>query len=343
MMSRSRTARSIFSPRILLLGLALLALQGCGMIYRTTGDVLIMFGRSEMLPYMMAMDDTQMGCAAGEALTPLLLAFERVGSDPDSLAVLVYVTAGTCADSMALEEELRYLRAVRAGSVSEAQDARIAQKRYAALASRRQYEAYRRLVTRYGEMTDNECPKLKSDFDELVWMVGLISGVQALLNDGVADASVGVPRDLAAKVERGAACLDNEKWWGVPRGVRASLWGILPMLAPPNVEPWKELETASQTGFEQGVRLGSAMYAISAYSQGDDRRLRKAIRDFAANDENINLEYRMLDAMAGTMIESVSDRLWTEATGKRTPLGGLGTFWDDAPSRQPSFNIDDLL
>jgi len=39
----------------------------------------------------------------------------------------------------------------------------------------------------------------------------------------------------------------------------------------------------------------------------------------------------------------VSDRLWTEATGSRTPVGGLGTFWDDAPKAVPSFDIDDLL
>ena len=36
-----------------LVGSAILALQGCGVIYKTTGDVLISFGRSEMLPDMM--------------------------------------------------------------------------------------------------------------------------------------------------------------------------------------------------------------------------------------------------------------------------------------------------
>ena len=32
-----------------------------------------------------------------------------------------------------------------------------------------------------------------------------------------------------------------------------------------------------------------------------------------------------------------------ENTGKRTPVGGLGTFWDDAASSGPAINIDDLL
>ena len=332
------------SLRAALLGVIVLVLQGCGMIYKTTGDILINFGRAEMLPHMMGYDDTAMGCAAGEALTPLLMSFERVGSNPDSLAVLVYVSAATCSEALALEEELRYLRAVRAGNVNEAQDARTQQKRHAQVAAQRQFEAYRRMVKQYGEYDDrNQCPRLRRDFDELVYMVGMIAGVQALLNDGVADAALGIPRDVAAKVERGAACLDNEKWWGVPRGIRGSLWGILPMLAPENADPWAELERSQQIGFRQGVRLGSALYAMSAYSQGDDQRLRRVIRDFAGNDGNLDPEYRMLDTIAAQLIEGISDRMWTENTGQRTPFGGLGTFWDERRSRQPEFNIEDLL
>lgn len=329
--------------RAVLLGASLLVLQGCGMVYKTTGDVLMGFGRSEMLPHMMADDDTRIACAAGEAQTPLLLAFERVGSNPDKLAVLMYVTASSCTDELALEQELRYLRAVKQGNVGEAQDARILQKRYAAMSAKRQYEAYRRLMSAFKNPKDGECPKLKKEFDQLVWMIGMVGGVQALLNDSVADGSVGVPRDIAAKVERGAACLNNDQWWGAPRGIRASIWNILPMLAPANAQSWEELQKAADAGFRDGVRLGSAMYVLAAYSKGDDAHLRKAIRDFAANDKKINPEYRMMDVMAGSIISGISDRMWTEATGRRTPLGGLGTFWDDAAKSQPTMNIDDLL
>ena len=174
-------------------------------------------------------------------------------------------------------------------------------------------------------------------------MVGNISGVQALLNDGASDGAVGVPRDLAAKVERNMKCLDNDKWWGVPRGTRAAVWNLLPMLAPANAEPWKELEASAKAGFDGGVRLGSALYAMSAFSKGDDERMRKAIRDFAANDQNLDPEYAMMDAIAGFIITGISDREWTENTGKRTPIGGLGTFWDDAAKSGPAVNIDDLL
>lgn len=331
------------SLRFATVAATLLILQGCGMVYKSTGDILMGFGRAEMLPYMMSDNDTRIACAAGEAQTPLLMAFERVGSHPDKLAVLMYVTASSCTDELALNQELRYLRAIKQGNVAEAQDARIMQKRYAAMSARRQYEAYTRLMSAFKHPKDGQCPKLKKEFDQLVWMIGMVGGVQALMNDGVADGSVGVPRDIAAKVERGAACLNNDQWWGTPRGIRASIWNILPMLAPANAEPWKELQQASEKGFRDGVRLGSAMYALAAYSKGDQQHLRKAIRDFAANDKNINPEYRMMDAMAATIVEGISDRIWTEATGKRTPLGGLGTFWDDAAKNQPSINIDDLL
>ena len=330
------------ATRAVLLGAALLVLQGCGIVYKSTGDVLMGFGRSEMLPHMMADDDTRIACAAGEAQTPLLMSFERVGSNPDKLAVLMYVTAASCTEELALEQELRYLRAVKQGNVSDAQDARILQKRYAAISAKRQLESYNRLMAAFKYPKDGECPKLKKEFDQLVWMIGMVGGVQALMNDGIADGSVGVPRDIAAKVERGVTCLNNDEWWGAPRGIRASIWSILPMIAPANAQPWEELQKAADTGFRNGVRLGSAMYAMAAYSKGDDAHLRKAIRDFAKSD-NVDPEYRMIDTMAATIIGSISDRMWTEATGRRTPLGGLGTFWDDAAKSQSTINIDDLL
>ncbi|EKF73469.1 hypothetical protein A11A3_13530 [Alcanivorax hongdengensis A-11-3] len=322
---------------------ALIALQGCGVIYKTTGDVLISYGRSEMLPYMMAYDDVRMACITGEAQTPLLMSFERVGSNPNKLGTMVFTTAAACADQLALESELRYMRAVKGGNVNEAQDARIEQKRWAALAAERQLEAYNRMVSEYGEMKEGECPKLKTDFDEMVWLVGNISGVQSLMNDGAADGQVGVPRDIAAKVERNMKCLDNEKWWGVPRGTRAAVWNLLPMLAPPNADAWAELEKSTKIGFDKGVRLSSALYAMSAYSKGDDQRLRKSIRDFAANDKDLDPNYQLLDTIAGSIIQGISDREWTENTGKRTPIGGLGTFWDDKAKSAPTVDINDLL
>ena len=345
MMSSTRKSSLHTGMKAALLGASLLALQGCGMIYKTTGDVLMGFGSKEMLPYMMSDQDTRVACAAGEAQTPLLLAFERVGSDPNKLAVLMNVVASSCTDELALEQELRYLRAGKSQNIAEAPDARIMQKRYAAISARRQYASYQRLQAAFPIPEGENCSKkkLKTDFDELAWMIGNIGGMQAMMSDSTADGVVGVPRDIAARVERGIECIPSDKWWGVPRGVRAAIWNIVPMYAPANADPWAELDKAVKIGNQQGVRLGGAMYVLAAYTKGDNERARQGIRDFAANNKNLNAEFRMMDVMAETIVIGISDRMWTEATGKRTPVGGLGTFWDDAAKSQPSFNIDDLL
>lgn len=329
--------------RLAALALIVIALQGCGIIYKTTGDVLISYGGNEMVPYLLTYDDVAMGCATGEALTPLLMSFEAVGSNPDRLAPLVFTVAASCTEALATEQELRYSRALKDGNVNEAQDARALQKRYLRVTAQRYHTAYQRVTAQYGEADNGKCPRLRKDFDELVWMVGQIAGVQAVLNDGASDASLGIPRDIAAKVERGAACLDNEKWWGVPNGTRAALWSILPMFAPEGADAWKEMDRSVRMGFEQGVLLPSALSAIAAHSVGDEQRVRRSIREFANNDNNLDPNYAMLDALAEFLITGVSDRMWTEATGRRTPFNALGTFWDDARSSQPDFDIDDLL
>lgn len=322
---------------------ALMAMQGCTAVYKTTGDILVNFGRAEMTPYLLQYDDIGMACATGEGFTPFLSSFESVGAKPGRLAVLVNTLAATCSDGKAWEQELRYLRDMRAGDVVSAQDARALQKRYAAVSAQRQYAAYQRMVDYYGEVDGpKDCPRLRSDFDEVVFMTGLLSGVQAVLNDAVADGSLGVPRDIAAKVERAAGCLDNEKWWGVPMGVRAALWNTLPMIAPDGVDAKAELRQAAAQGYQSGVRLASVLYVVSTYGTGDMDDVRAGIRGFAAHGKDLNADYRMMDSIAEFMITGISDRLWTEATGKRTPFDGLGTFWDDQ-GPQNDINIDDLL
>ena len=319
------------------------ALQGCTPVYKTTGDILVSYGRAEMTPYLLTYDDLDMACATGEAMTPFLVSFEAVNSNPTRLAVLTNSMAAVCAQDRALEQELRYMRAIQLGQSSEARDARTMQKRYSAIASARLYESYERSISAYGEATEKRCPRLRSDFDEMVFMVGQLNGVQALLYDAAADNSLGLPRNIAAKAAVAANCLDNKKWWGVPGGIQASVWTILPMLAPEGTDSWKLLQNAAQTGYDSGVRLSSALYAVSAYSSDNKEELRRAIRDFAANSEELNKDYAMLDAITAFMIQGISDRMWTEATGERTPFGELGSFWDDVDSSESSINIDDLL
>ena len=47
--------------------------------------------------------------------------------------------------------------------------------------------------------------------------------------------------------------------------------------------------------------------------------------------------------MATNMLVAISDRLWVENTGHRTPIGQFGAFWDDQREPVETMDLDDLL
>ena len=123
--------------KILLLLFLQMLLSTCAAVYKKTGDVLIGFAEDEAVPYVLSSNDVDLGCAMSNAFTPFILSFSRVTTQPNELAIMLYLLAGSCSEFLAWEEELRYLRAVHTKNVSEAEDARIAQKRLLALAARK--------------------------------------------------------------------------------------------------------------------------------------------------------------------------------------------------------------
>ena len=165
---RSLLSKIARPARALIAGGVITALSGCGIIYKTTGDVLVSFGQAELAPHLLAYDDVRMGCITGEAQTPLLMSFSEVGSHPEKLGVMTYTTAAVCAEQMALESELSYLRAVNDGRVSEAQDARIQQKRWSKIAAKRLLKSHQLMNEVYGPLDEGECPKLNHEFDQIV-------------------------------------------------------------------------------------------------------------------------------------------------------------------------------
>lgn len=307
------------------------------------------FVERNLVPPMLKDSDVVMACQSGVATAPLIMATENLGANADQLGTLLYTTAGLCAEMESTENEMRYLRAAKAGQVDEAQDARIAQKRWAELAARRQLVSYEHFVhyyeNRYDIKIGEECTDFYRDFDEFVYMLGLITGLQAVLNDITAQQAVGVPMDIAAKAERAFSCLDNKKWWGVPLAARAVIWNVLPG-ADAGKDVWAAFNSAMELGDAAGVRLPTAMYALSAFGKDDQPRVRDAIRRYVNVKEGFkpNVDYRLADSMAGMIITTLSDRMWTEGTGTRTPPGSLGKFWDEkAEKAESGVSIDDLL
>ena len=328
--------------------LASSVLSGCSYVIKSGANVALNFSENHIVPPILAMGDVDMICNSGNALTPAIMATKDMGADPTNMAVLLYAGAGMCAENQALEGELRYLRASKAGQVTEAQDARIEQKRWAAIAAQRQYNAYQlfaqRWESKYKYHLGESCPKMRSDKDQLTYMLGLLSGLQAVTNDINSGGDVNVPKDIAGIVERSMACLDNTKFWGVPNATRAVIWTLLPGADEGKPDPYVTLKQSMQIGEQKGGRLPHALYAVAAQASGDDNKIRDALRSYAesrGDDKPVNPNFRLFDAMAGVMIRGISDRYWTEHTGVRTVGDGMTTFWDE--QNKTSSELEDLF
>lgn len=329
--------------------LAGVVLSGCGvvnnMIYKTTGDVMQGFSRNHTVPYLMESDDLAMGCAMSEATAPLLMSFGRVTDNPDQLAVMLYLSAGGCAEEQAREHELAGLGAFYARNAEEAEDASIRQKRALSLAAKRYYQGWKHHNAFYGKPDEEECPGFDDDLGEFIYMAGLLSGIQALNAEIQSTSSIGVPKNIGSTVARATSCLENEKWWGAPMALRATVWAMIPGALPDGEDPFDRLEIADEQGKVAGVRISHVFHAIAAQNKGDDERLRAVIRDHAQSigETPANQDWRFVDAMATEMIVAISDRLWMENTGHRTPTGKLGSFWDDEKEAVETMDLDDLL
>ncbi|GAA3964183.1 hypothetical protein [Allohahella marinimesophila] len=335
--------------RIGVLAILAVSMIGCGVVrnamYKTTGDVMVNFAEEHQVPFILGTDDVGMNCASSEALAPLLLSFGRVRDEPNKMAVMVYGAAGVCAEGAALDQELRYIRAIKNQNAMEAEDAMITQKRLNIVAAKRSYLAYQYLVKEYGE-TGGECPDLDNEIDEIVYMNGLLAGLLSLNNEIASTSGLGIPKNIAAKVGRSATCLDDDKWFGIPSALQATVWALLPGAQPEGEDAFKRLEIAVKKGEKGGVRVAHVLQATAAYGKGKDELVREVIKQHVKSKERreSNEQYLFLDELSTTMLTALSDKLWTQATGHRTPIGGLGTFWDEkAEPAGEVINLDDIL
>lgn len=318
-------------------------LNGCTLAYKGTGRVLIDYAEDQGVPYMLSTDDVALKCSMVESFTPFLLSFSQVTAPPDQLSIMFYLMAGNCAEFKAWEQELRYLRAIHSKNSIEAQDARIAQQRLLGLAAHRQLTGYRYLAKAFLE-PGAECPEFASDNEELYWLIGLINGIQAIINDIASAGIAEVPLDIAAKVGRGAVCLNNEKWWGTPAAIQAAIWITIPGNRPVDKYPEQILKHALEMGLQQGIRIPQVLAAQVYLNLGKIEQVKKVIRQHETmRPTSASQRYKSLNQVSTLQIQAISDRLWTHATGKRTPLGRLGFFWDDPEKAVDIIDIDELL
>ncbi|MGM0766884.1 MAG: hypothetical protein ACQEV6_02540 [Pseudomonadota bacterium] len=330
---------------------ALVLLAGCSAnpIYTTTGVVLSNYSEGEATPYVMQMSDAEMACALGEGIDPLLYSFSRVTEAPDSTGSLLMLLAGNCSEYRAWEAELDYLREDYAGNVPAAKDARERAKRLNAETAKRRHIAYQRAMAAYDfdpGADELECPFLFEEQDELTFMVGLLTGLQAIVNDANSGAMAGVPRNIAPQAEKAATCLDNEKWGGLPNAIRSLVWLLLPDTRPDlGPDPWEVLENSSKLSVAAGFRVSMALEAVAAETFGKPEVLADVVARFAEADNTIVVrdDYRLLDEVARDVIQFSSDKHWSANYGYRTPRRHFGKMSPESEEEAESMDLDDLL
>ena len=325
--------------------LSTFGLSGCALIESNVSGTTLGILEDGFTPPTLKMGDVEMACSFATVNGPLVGAARNFYGDPSLMETVLYSSAGVCSENQAINEEMRYLRAAREKRADEAQDARIAQKRLLATAAERQYTSFYRMKTKleqkYFFKYGTDCPRFKRDFDEIVYLLGSVAGLQAMQNDIAAQQSVGVPTDTAPLVEKALKCLDNNKWWGAPEAARATVWSIIPG-GSDGKDVKGTFDRAMSIGESKGVRLAHVMAAVAAQSADDNARLRQVIKRFvSAKDFKTNNDYRLVDAIAQSQMQNISDRMWSQGAGTRTPIAGLGKFWDDKVGGD--IDVDSLL
>ena len=299
-----------------------------------------------LTPYILGTEDVGMACELGVSMGPFLMSFERVIDRPDQASVATMVTAALCAEQKAWDEELRALRAFKDQRVAEYKDARIAQKRAHGVAAHRYYLAYQRMVSRYGVTCKEE---EVGEIDQLTMVMGMIAGIQAVQHDRASGVMVNVPTDTPRKVARLSQCLESETWWGVPKALEAAVWLVVPNSGPKGsseeirAKAYEVFETQARIGHRVGVRLVDSIFAYGAYAVGDLKKVKEVISRHAkeVDETPAHQRWRLLDRTSTYQIQALSDKLWTEAKGHRTPHGELGEFWDVEGSGSASEGEDE--
>lgn len=328
---------------------AALSLSGCATVYKPLGWAISSYSKDEVVPYALAHPDAEVSvCGTGEGLTQLVGSFGRVVKDPSYTLFYTELLTGFCAENKAYEANLRHLRASHQNQTTVARDELILAQRWHGIAAERRVRAVEFMTARYGEIGNDTCPNLFKDADEITYLLGLVTALQAVRSDLLSGAQVGVKRDLAARTMRSSHCLDDEKWWGAPQAIRSTVWAFVPGTLPKQQDLWQSYQQAGAVAKEHDALLPLVLYALGADNQGEESEMRKALRmagevqqQLASAQHDFPAIYQLVNAISHDQLRYMSDTLWMEQKGHRSPPQSLGEFPDEA-KRAPA-DIDGLL
>lgn len=269
--------------------------------------------------------DVDKACQLGASFAHVLPA--PVRRTPHKAMVITELTSALCEEAKAWEAELAAERALKwqegAARTAAVKDARLLEQRHHALAAQRFWRSYEQLGEVYGTI-GGECPRIRDD-DELMYLLGLYAGVNALLHDKAAYGANAVPADVVMQVARGAQCVDDELWWSVPSALAAACYATIPGSAPEGVDAWADLTLHAAAGEAKGVRLGRALEVLIADNAGREAQAIEALKAHAASLEAhpADPDHLLLDAYAHQVSLHVADLLWTSQEGHRAPELGV--------------------
>ena len=312
------------------LSIATTLLVGCNShpIYTAGGYIVEDYAEVIAKPYVLSSIDTDTACQFGNTMAPLFESINLLTESERKIPSLLYLLSANCSEQTAREAELRSIRALRKGDKEEAKDARTVQKRWLKVTALRRKESFNSAMTAYSyqyETPTEACPEFSGEEDEITFLLGILTGLQAILSDAGAELSANVPRNIAPAAIRASYCINDDKWGGMPSSIRATTWLLLPDLKPEGVDPWQHLLIADEKGISFGVRIPLALHAIIAESTGNEKELVRAV-NFLKHPIHQNKHYALLDSIGLSHIQAVSDRHWTQSTGERTPFSKLGTL-----------------
>ena len=279
----------------------------------------------KVIPVGLASPDLRKACGLGESLSFPLRSFGKL---PRTM-VVAETTAGLCEEFEAWEARLTEAKSLKnlAGDarLAEVKDARLRAQRAHTRVATRYYRAFRELEKSYPKHTLGEgaCPTIKEK-DEVVYVVGLVAGLLAVLHSKNGANLASVPDSLLPRIARAATCVNAQKWWYVPHAIQGSVWAAVPGSGPEKIDPWKHLSDAADKGSSSGVRVGWGFHNLIAANAGRTKDLHFGLKAHAESKESkgAHPNWALLDEYAYYVSRHQSDLLWIAHAGHRTELFG---------------------
>lgn len=267
---------------------------GCSLLYKPVGGTLNAYAEEFAIKDFLTYQDVDLLCQSGGSLAPLINSFKAVGTPTHKTQLTLLLLSGFCAEQQAHEYEIAALIANQSGNYSAAQTLSALKQRHLGIAASRQYRSY--LDTAIAYPSDGStCPTLHEEQDELLFLLGNLQGLEAIVNDGKSGAAANVPKNIANDIYRAMDCVNNETWWGVPESVRAALLAFLP-----NLDRAKAAQIDAI--LDQSIALGKNVntplaetVALTAWEgQGNSQRLERLIKEHFEYAKNAELDSRWL-------------------------------------------------